>query len=243
MIEIKGLKKNFGSQAVLDDISLTINTGDIIAVIGSSGAGKSTFLRSLNYLEKADQGQLTIDEFSIDFSHINKEEILKLRRKTAMVFQQFALFKRKTALENVMEGLVTVKGLDKQAAKKEALLQLQNVGLADRWNYYPKHLSGGQEQRVAIARSLAMKPSLLLLDEPTSALDPELVQEVLLTIRRTAELGQTMVLVSHEMDFVAQVATKILFLEKGKIIESGTPDEIFHHAKEDRTKEFLRKYA
>lgn len=243
MIEIQGLSKTFGTQTVIDDIHLEIETGDVVAVIGSSGAGKSTFLRTLNYLEKADQGRLTIDDFSVDFSAIQKKEILALRRKTAMVFQQFALFERKTAVQNVMEGLVTVKGAAKDAAYQQAMEKLRLVGLEDRGNYYPQQLSGGQKQRVAIARALAMKPSLLLLDEPTSALDPELVHEVLTTIKQTAKAGQTMVLVSHEMNFVYEVATKVLFLENGKIVESGTPQQIFHQPQQLRTKEFLRKFA
>ncbi|MGX7205495.1 amino acid ABC transporter ATP-binding protein [Enterococcus pingfangensis] len=243
MIEIKGLSKSFGTQKVIDDIQLEIETGDVVALIGSSGAGKSTFLRTLNYLEKADNGKLVIDDFSVDFSTITKNEILELRRRTAMVFQQFALFERKTAIQNVMEGLVIVKGIDKQAAYQQAAAELANVGLEDRAEYYPQQLSGGQQQRVAIARSLAMKPRLLLLDEPTSALDPELVQEVLTTIKGAAEAGQTMVLVSHEMDFVYEVATKVLFLEKGKIIESGPTKEVFHHPQHPRTQEFLRKFS
>ncbi|MBM7710867.1 amino acid ABC transporter ATP-binding protein [Enterococcus xiangfangensis] len=243
MIEIKGLSKSFGTQKVIDDIELEIETGDVVALIGSSGAGKSTFLRTLNYLEKADHGKLVIDDFSVDFSTITKNEILELRRRTAMVFQQFALFERKTAIQNVMEGLVIVKGIDKQTAYQQAAAELANVGLEDRSEYYPQQLSGGQQQRVAIARSLAMKPRLLLLDEPTSALDPELVQEVLTTIKGAAEAGQTMVLVSHEMDFVYEVATKVLFLEKGKIIESGPTKEVFHRPQHPRTQEFLRKFS
>lgn len=242
MIKIKNLSKEFSGVEVLDKIDLEVNEGDVIALIGASGAGKSTFLRSLNYLEVPDQGEMSIDDFKIDFSKISKQEILELRRKTGMVFQQFNLFERLTALENVMEGLVQVKKMSKEEAKKLAEEELAKVGLSDRMNYYPKFLSGGQKQRVGIARALAMKPKLLLLDEPTSALDPELVEEVQAVILKAAEKKQTMILVSHEMDFVYHVATKVLFLEKGKIIESGTPQEMFHSPNHPRTKEFLARH-
>ena len=211
-------------------------------MIGSSGAGKSTFLRSLNYLEAPDSGRIKIDDFEVDFEHITQDQILTLRRKLAMVFQQFNLFGRKTALENVKEGLIVVKGLSDQEATKIAREELAKVGLSDRENHYPRHLSGGQKQRVALARALAMKPEVLLLDEPTSALDPELVGEVEKSIANAAKTGQTMVLVSHDMSFVAQVADKVLFLDKGRIIETGTPEEIMQHPKEERTKEFFASY-
>lgn len=243
MIKIRNLTKAFSGNVVLDGISLDINSGDVIAIIGASGAGKSTFLRSIDYLEKADSGQIEINDFKVDFTKISNQEILELRRKTAMVFQQFNLFERKTAIQNVMEGLTVVKKLSKEEASKIAEQELKKVGLSDRMDYYPKFLSGGQKQRVGIARALAMKPELLLLDEPTSALDPELVGEVQESILRAARDGQTMLLVSHEMDFVYNVATKILFLEKGKIIEQGTPDEVFNHPKNPRTKEFLNRHV
>ena len=210
---------------------MEIQKGEVVALIGSSGAGKSTFLRSLNYLEAPDSGRIKIDDFEVDFEHITQDQILTLRRKLAMVFQQFNLFGRKTALENVKEGLIVVKGLSDQEATKIAREELAKVGLSDRENHYPRHLSGGQKQRVALARALAMKPEVLLLDEPTSALDPELVGEVEKSIANAAKSGQTMVLVSHDMSFVAQVADKVLFLDKGRIIESGTPEEIMQHPK------------
>ena len=221
---------------------MEIQKGEVVALIGSSGAGKSTFLRSLNYLEAPDSGRIKIDDFEVDFEHITQDQILTLRRKLAMVFQQFNLFGRKTALENVKEGLIVVKGLSDQEATKIAREELAKVGLSDRENHYPRHLSGGQKQRVALARALAMKPEVLLLDEPTSALDPELVGEVEKSIANAAKTGQTMVLVSHDMSFVAQVADKVLFLDKGRIIESGTPEEIMQHPKEERTKEFFASY-
>ncbi|CVL15989.1 TPA: amino acid ABC transporter ATP-binding protein [Streptococcus pneumoniae] len=242
MIKISNLSKSFSGQTVLDHLNLDIQKGEVVALIGSSGAGKSTFLRSLNYLETPDSGSIQIDGFSVDFSKITQEEILALRRKLSMVFQQFNLFERRTALDNVKEGLVVVKKLSDQEATKIAKEELAKVGLSDRENHYPRHLSGGQKQRVALARALAMKPDVLLLDEPTSALDPELVGEVEKSIADAAKSGQTMILVSHDMSFVAQVADKILFLDKGKIIESGTPDEIIHTPKEERTKEFFASY-
>ncbi|ETD10514.1 hypothetical protein HMPREF1195_02076 [Streptococcus parasanguinis CC87K] len=242
MIYISELSKTFSGQKVLNNLSLEIQKGEVVALIGSSGAGKSTFLRSLNYLEAPDSGRIKIDDFEVDFEHISQDQILTLRRKLAMVFQQFNLFGRKTALENVKEGLVVVKGLSDQEATKIAREELAKVGLSDRENHYPRHLSGGQKQRVALARALAMKPEVLLLDEPTSALDPELVGEVEKSIANAAKTGQTMVLVSHDMSFVAQVADKVLFLDKGRIIESGTPEEIMQHPKEERTKEFFASY-
>ena len=242
MIYISELSKTFSGQKVLNNLSLEIQKGEVVALIGSSGAGKSPFLRSLNYLEAPDSGRIKIDDFEVDFEHITQDQILTLRRKLAMVFQQFNLFGRKTALENVKEGLVVVKGLSDQEATKIAREELAKVGLSDRENHYPRHLSGGQKQRVALARALAMKPEVLLLDEPTSALDPELVGEVEKSIANAAKSGQTMVLVSHDMSFVAQVADKVLFLDKGRIIESGTPEEIMQHPKEERTKEFFASY-
>ena len=242
MIYISELSKTFSGQKVLNNLSLEIQKGEVVALIGSSGAGKSTFLRSLNYLESPDSGRIKIDDFEVDFEHISQDQILTLRRKLAMVFQQFNLFGRKTALENVKEGLVIVKGMSDQEATKIAREELAKVGLSDRANHYPRHLSGGQKQRVALARALAMKPEVLLLDEPTSALDPELVGEVEKSIANAAKSGQTMVLVSHDMSFVAQVADKVLFLDKGRILESGTPEEIMQHPKEERTKEFFASY-
>lgn len=242
MIYISELSKTFSGQKVLNNLSLEIQKGEVVALIGSSGAGKSTFLRSLNYLEAPDSGRIKIDDFEVDFEHITQDQILTLRRKLAMVFQQFNLFGRKTALENVKEGLIVVKSLSDQEATKIAREELAKVGLSDRENHYPRHLSGGQKQRVALARALAMIPEVLLLDEPTSALDPELVGEVEKSIANAAKSGQTMVLVSHDMSFVAQVADKVLFLDKGRIIESGTPEEIMQHPKEERTKEFFASY-
>lgn len=243
MIKISKLTKAFSGQKVLNNIDLDIQKGEVVALVGASGAGKSTFLRSMNYLEEPDSGTIEIGDFKVDFQTISKDDILILRRKLAMVFQQFNLFERRTALENVKEGLKIVKKLSDQEATKIAKEELAKVGLSDRENHYPRHLSGGQKQRVALARALAMKPDVLLLDEPTSALDPELVGEVEKSILDAAKSGQTMVLVSHDMDFVYQVSDKVLFLEKGHILEQGSPEEIFKHPKEERTKEFFAKYS
>lgn len=242
MITIKGLSKKFGKQVVLDKLDVEIHQGEVIALIGSSGAGKSTFLRSLNFLETADAGTIQIGDSLLDVKTAGKDDILDLRQRLSMVFQQFNLFSRRTVLENVMEGLVQVKKMPVPKAKDLALKELTKVGLADKVDQYPKQLSGGQKQRVGLARALAMKPSVLLLDEPTSALDPELVREVEKAISQAAEDGQTMILVSHDMAFVEQVADRVLFLEKGKIIEEGTPEQIFHHPKQERTRNFLANY-
>ncbi|MEN4256383.1 amino acid ABC transporter ATP-binding protein [Streptococcus pyogenes] len=243
MITIRNLSKTFSGQKVLDSLALDIEKGQVIALVGASGAGKSTFLRSLNYLEKPDSGSISIGDFTVDFETITTEQVLILRRKLAMVFQQFNLFERRTALENVKEGLKVVKKLSDQEATKLAQAELAEVGLADRKHHYPRHLSGGQKQRVALARALAMKPDVLLLDEPTSALDPELVGEVEKSITDAAKSGQTMVLVSHDMNFVYQVADRVLFLDQGKILEQGTPEEVFRHPQKERTKEFFASYS
>lgn len=242
MIEIKGLSKRFHENVVLDSIDLKIKQGEVVAIIGPSGSGKSTFLRCMNFLEEPESGSIRIDDFEINVNQKTKGQIRALRQYTAMVFQQFNLFRRKTALENVMEGLTVVKKIPKKEAEKIALEQLKKVGLSDRINHYPKQLSGGQQQRVAIARALAMNPSILLFDEPTSALDPELVGEVLDTIKRAAQEGNTMIIVSHELNFVRRVANRVLFLEGGKIMEDGSPKEVFENPKSERTKAFLSKF-
>ena len=242
MIQINNLHKAFGGNVVLDGIDLTIQKGDVIGIIGPSGTGKSTLLRCIDQLERPEKGTIAFDnEPPIDLSQKNKKAILALRQRTGMVFQSFNLFDKMTALENVMEGLVTVKKIPKEEARKIAREELEQVGLADWANHYPKHMSGGQQQRVAIARALAMQPELLLLDEPTSALDPELVGEVLEVIQRIAAQGMTMILVSHEMSFIRVVSNRVVFLDKGVIVEDGTPQQVFDHPKNDRTREFLWK--
>ena len=243
MIEIKNLSKSYQKNIVLDDISLTIGQGEVVAIIGPSGTGKSTLLRCINRLEHPDSGTVDLNGFQFDLAKKSKKDLTELRKKTSMVFQSFNLFYKKTALENVMEGLIVVKNLDKKAAEKIALEQLEKVGLLDRVHHYPKHLSGGQQQRVAIARALAMEPQLLLLDEPTSALDPELVGEVLDTIKKAASEGYTMLLVSHEMNFVRNLATRVIFLENGKIIEDGPPKQVLSNPKSERVRQFITKIS
>ncbi len=240
-IKIRGLSKKFGENIVLDDINLDINPGEVVAIIGPSGTGKSTLLRTLNLLEKPEKGWVSIEGKEYDLTTKSAKEKLELRKTTEMVFQQFNLFKNKTALQNVMEGLTVVKKIKKSEANEIALRQLVKVGMGDRLFHYPRHLSGGQQQRVAIARALAMEPKLLLMDEPTSALDPELVSEVLITIKKAAQEGNTILLVTHEMNFVKNVANRIIFLENGKVVADGTPKEIFENPDNERLKEFLVK--
>lgn len=250
MLQIKGLKKKFNNNIVLDGIDLTINKGDIIGIIGPSGTGKSTLLRCINFLEIAEEGEITYIDDN-DSSNVidvkfplkgqNKKNSLKLRKKTGMVFQNFNLFEHKNTLKNVMSGLTIVQKKKKDEAKEIALKELENVGLLDHQNHYPRHLSGGQKQRVAIARTLAMKPEIILLDEPTSALDPELIGEVLDIIRKVAKEGYTMILVSHEMDFIRKVSNRVIFLDKGHVIEDDKPDQVFRNPKHERTRQFLKK--
>jgi polar amino acid transport system ATP-binding protein len=241
MIEVQGLSKRYHDNIVLEDVSLKINEGDVIGIIGPSGTGKSTLLRCIDQLEVPEKGVISLDGTQVDLSKKNKREIGKIRQNTGMVFQKFNLFEKKTALENVMEGLIVVKKMKKDEAKKVALEELDKVGMLPWANHYPRHMSGGQQQRVAIARALAMKPKLLLLDEPTSALDPELVGEVLDVIKEIAGKGFTMLLVSHEMNFVRNVSNRVIFLDKGHIVEDGTPKEVFEHPKNQRTKDFFAK--
>jgi len=240
-IEIRGLSKSFGRNKVLSNVSLTIKEGEVVAVIGPSGTGKSTLLRCINLLEKPESGSVVINGVEINLTTKSSKEKLELRKKTEMVFQQFNLFKNRTALENVTEGLTVVKKMKKREAERVALQYLDKVGMGDRLNHYPRHLSGGQQQRVAIARALAMRPTLLLMDEPTSSLDPELVSEVLSTIKKIAEEGNTILLVTHEMNFVKNVASRVVFLENGNVVADGTPREIFYKPENERLKEFLGK--
>lgn len=239
LVEIRGLTKKFGNNVVLDQIDLDINQGDVVAIIGPSGTGKSTLLRCLNLLEKPEHGTISIKGETFDLTTKSAKERLKLRQYTEMVFQQFNLFRQKTALENVMEGPKIVQKKSEEEAKELAFQNLEKVGMQDRLYHYPKHLSGGQQQRVAIARALAMNPELLLMDEPTSALDPELVNEVLSIIRKIAQEGNTILLVTHEMSFVKHVANRVIFLENGHVVADGTAEEIFEHPKQPRLKEFL----
>lgn len=241
MIKIDQLSKKYNDNVVLDNISLEIKQGDVVGIIGPSGTGKSTLLRCVNRLETPEHGTVTIEDKKIDLSEKKPKGLLYLRQNTGMVFQRFNLFEKKTALENVMEGLLVVKKMKKEEAKEIALQELKLVGMEKWANHYPKHMSGGQQQRVALARALAMKPQILLLDEPTSALDPELVGEVLDVIKKVAAQGYTMLLVSHEMNFIRHVSNRVIFLDKGHVVEDGTPKEVFEHPKNQRTREFLNK--
>lgn len=241
MIKIEHLSKKYNDNVVLDDINFEIQKGDVVGIIGPSGTGKSTLLRCVNHLEIPESGMIYMEGKAVDITRKRGKELRYLQQHTGMVFQRFYLFEKKTALENMMEGLIVVKKMSKEEAKKIAMQELNNVGMAQWANHYPKHLSGGQQQRVALARAIAMKPELLLLDEPTSALDPELVGEVLDVIRKVAEEGYTMLLVSHEMNFVRHVANRVIFLDKGHIVEDGTPKEVFENPKNERTREFFRK--
>ena len=242
LIEIRNLCKKYKDNVVLDGIKMSIQKGDVIDIIGPSGTGKCTLLRCLDQLDIPEQGPIVIDGREMDLSSgKNRKEILALRQKTGMVFQQFNLFERKTALENVEEGLIVVRKMSRESARRTALEELERVGMTPWANHYPRHLSGGQMQRVAIARALAMKPELLLLDEPTSALDPEMVGEVLDVIRQIAKEGFTMLLVSHEMAFVRNVSNRVIFIDKGLVVEDGRPQAVFNNPQNERTREFLAR--
>lgn len=245
MLKIEGLSKKYEDNIVLDGIDLEIEKGNVIGIIGPSGTGKSTLLRSINLLEKPEHGRITIGDLSVDLPLKGKDrkKAFELRSRTGMVFQRFNLFEHETALENVMEGLITVQKKSKEEARELAIEALREVGLAEWRNHYPKHLSGGQQQRVAIARTLAMRPDLILLDEPTSALDPELISEVLNVIKNIADQGYTMLLVSHEMNFIRKVSNRVIFLDGGHIVEDGTPSEVFEHPKNERTIQFFKKMS
>ncbi|AST92765.1 amino acid ABC transporter ATP-binding protein [Sutcliffiella cohnii] len=236
MIEVQNLNKSFGDLHVLKDISLSIKNKEVVCLIGASGSGKSTLLRCLNFLELKDSGSIVIDSKEID---IKKDDLNKVRQRVGMVFQHFHLFPHMTVLENVIEAPIQVSGLSKEEAEERAHDLLKKVGLEDKVNVYPEKLSGGQKQRVAIARALAMKPDVMLFDEPTSALDPELVGEVLRTMKQLAYEGMTMVVVTHEMGFAQEVADRVIYLHDGKIVEEGDPEQVFNNPKHERTKEFL----
>lgn len=241
IIRLEGLRKSFGKNEVLHSVSFQAEKGDVVSVLGPSGTGKTTLLRCLNMLEKPEAGRLSLGEVSVDFSRITKREILSLRRQSTMVFQAFNLFRNHTVLENVMDGLVYGKGMGKREARELAMEELSRVHMAEWADKYPAELSGGMQQRVGIARALAPQPEVILFDEPTSALDPELVGEVLDTIKEVAELGITMVIVTHEMHFAEEISSKVLFMSDGLIVEEGSPEEIFHRPKEERTRNFLKR--
>lgn len=237
-ISVKNLKKNFGSLEVLKDINMEVTEGEVVVLIGPSGSGKSTFLRCLNQLEKATSGQIVIDGYDVTDKHT---DINKVRENIGMVFQHFNLFNHLNVLKNMTLAPVHLKTLSKEEAKTKAMQLLDRVGLADRAEAYPSQLSGGQKQRVAIARALEMNPDIMLFDEPTSALDPEMVGEVLAVMKELARDGMTMIVVTHEIGFAREVASRVIFMEGGYIIEEGTPEEVLDHPKEPRTIDFLSK--
>jgi ABC-type histidine transport system ATPase subunit len=247
VLVVEDIHKKFGDLEVLKGISMSAKKGDVISILGSSGSGKSTFLRCINFLEVADQGRIVVDDDEVVLNTdssgkkntLHRKTIEKMRAQLGMVFQGFNLWSHMTILENVMEGPVHVLKRPKNEVREEAIAYLDKVGLADKANSYPSQLSGGQKQRVAIARALAMQPKVLLFDEPTSALDPELVGEVLRVIRELVTEGRTMIIVTHEMGFAREVSDRIIFLHQGKIEDDGTPDDVFENSKSERVREFL----
>lgn len=242
MLEIRNLRKAFGPLQVLKGIDLDVNKGDVVAILGSSGSGKTTMLRCLNFLERADAGTMDFDGRRIELHRATHAEINALRRRTGFVFQNYNLFANKTALQNVTEGLIIARKMPRRTAEELAHAQLVKVGMEDRADYYPSQLSGGQQQRVAIARAMAADPEILYFDEPTSALDPELTGEVLAVMRQLAREGRTMLVVTHEMDFARHVANRVVFMEQGVIVEQNTAEAFFSDPQQPRTQEFLQTY-
>lgn len=245
MLEVRNLSKSFGDNNVLKQIDFSVNKGEVVAIIGPSGSGKTTLLRCISFLETADSGAMIFGEddapVDIELGKVDKKTIAKLRRNMGFVFQSFNLFNNMTVIKNVMEGLVTARKVKKDEAQNIAMEMLEKVGMADRADYYPDQLSGGQQQRVAIARALATKPMMILFDEPTSALDPELTGEVLAVMKKLADEGTTMVVVTHEMTFAKNVADRIVFMENGVIVEDSDSKTFFDNPKEERSAEFVRK--
>ena len=243
MIKVTDLHKSFGELAILKGIDFQADTGEVIAIIGPSGMGKSTFLRCINYIERPEKGIIEIDNVKVDAEKCTEKEIKQLRLKTSMVFQNYNIFKNKTVIENVMLPMTSVQKIEKEIAKEKALQYLDQVGLLDKVNEYPSRLSGGQQQRVGIARAMAVNPKLILLDEPTSSLDPELVLGILDILRNLAnEHKRTMIIVTHEMSFAKEIADRIIFMDDGRIIEEGTPEKIFSNPQNERTKRFLERF-
>ena len=241
MLKITNVHKSFKKNKILKGVDLTVNKGDVVVILGPSGSGKTTLLRTIAFLETADKGELEFDEIKTSLSNAHKKTILDVRKKIGFVYQNYNLFANKTALENVMEGLVIARKVPKEEAKTIAEDALKKVGLLERKDFYPSQLSGGQQQRVGIARAIAYKPDVVLFDEPTSALDPELVGEVLSVIKALAKEGTTMIVVTHEMNFAEEAATQVVFMDGGVVVEKGTSREIFYSPKEERTKQFLKR--
>jgi len=243
MLEIRNLKKSFGDLPVLKSVDLSVQQGDVVAILGPSGSGKTTMLRCVNFLETATDGTMTFDGVTYQLNKTSKKDIMELRKKTAFVFQNYNLFLNKTAIQNVTEGLIIARKMPKDKAYEIAMNCLTKVGLADRADYYPSQLSGGQQQRVAIARALATDPKIIFFDEPTSALDPELTGEVLSVMRQLAKEGMTMLVVTHEMSFARTVSNKVIFMEDGYVVEEASSKDFFENPKEERSKEFLRNLS
>ncbi|MBQ2140365.1 MAG: amino acid ABC transporter ATP-binding protein [Succiniclasticum sp.] len=241
MLKVTGIHKKFNKHEVLKGIDLTVNKGNVVVILGPSGSGKTTLLRCINFLEKADSGHLDFDEISLDYDTVTGKQIHNVRKKTAFVFQNYNLFNNKTVLENVAEGLIYGHGVEKAKAIGIARQAIDKVGLSDHYDYYPSQLSGGQQQRVGIARAIAIEPEVILFDEPTSALDPELIGEVLTIIRQLAKEGKTMVIVTHEMQFAREIATHVIFMEDGIIVEEGDPEKVFSKPEKERTRQFLSR--
>ena len=240
MIQIKDLKVKFEKTEVLKGINLNIKKGEVVALIGPSGTGKSTLLRCLNYLTKPTSGTITIDNFTLDTEKVTNKDIHNLRRKTAMVFQNYNLLKNKTAIENIMEPMITVQKINKKQAYDKAMKLIDKVGLRDKKDNYPRELSGGQQQRIGIARAMAVSSDVILFDEPTSSLDPELVGEVLNVIKDLAlSHNKTMIIVTHDMQFAREIADRMIFLENGVVAGEGTPEEIFKNCKNERIQKFI----
>ena len=240
MLEIKNVHKRFESLEVLKGIDLNVNKGDVVAILGPSGSGKTTFLRCLNFLERADQGELVFDGERFNLHAASRADVARIRKKTAFVFQNYNLFLNKTVLQNVTLGLTVAGKMKKDQANEIAVEALKRVGMADKLKNYPSQLSGGQQQRVAIARGLVSNPEIIYFDEPTSALDPELIGEVLAVMRQLAEEGMTMLVVTHEMDFARHVSSKVLFMADGNVVESGPSQEFFEHPQQERSREFIK---
>ena len=241
MLQIRNLNKSYGNVKVLKDISLSVEKGDVAAILGPSGSGKTTLLRCMNFLEKADFGSMVFDGTEYDLGHIKKNQIAQIRKKTAFVFQNYNLFANKTALGNVTLGLTSARKIPKEEAREKGLILLDKVGLKNLAGSFPVQLSGGQQQRVAIARALATDPEIIYFDEPTSALDPELIGEVLEVMKALAKEGMTMLVVTHEMNFAEHVSNKIIFMSDGIILEENSSREFFEHPREERTREFIRR--
>ena len=240
MLEIKQIYKKFDDLEVLKGVDITVNKGDVIAILGPSGSGKTTLLRCINFLERADGGTMIFDDDTFDMHSASRKEIASIRKRTGFVFQNYNLFANKTALENVTEGLIIARKMKKAEAEVIGRQCLDKVGLSDRYNYYPSQLSGGQQQRVAIARAIASNPEVIMFDEPTSALDPELIGEVLAVMRELAHEGMTMLVVTHEMNFARNVSNKVIFMENGVIVEQNDSKNFFENPQQERTKLFIQ---